>query len=158
MAHPIIKRASWPDLSQLTPLFDQYRIFYGQASNEAAANDFLKERISFGQSTIFLAYLPDQVPSNAVGFTLLYPLFSSVRLTQNWVLNDLYIHPDFRRQQIAKELINTAISFAKSTGAGFLQLETAHDNIPAQTLYEASGFRRQSADNNYLLYRIDLLK
>lgn len=43
----------------LVPLFDSYRIFYGEKSDLKGAEAFLKERMNLHQSVIFLA-----VPSN----------------------------------------------------------------------------------------------
>ena len=61
-------------------LFDKYRIFYKQASNLELANDFIWERIINNESVIFIAQNTDNVP---MGFTQLYPIFSSVRATKN---------------------------------------------------------------------------
>jgi len=41
-----IKKAGIEDIPDAVPLFDGYRIFYKQPSDEKAAADFLRERIT----------------------------------------------------------------------------------------------------------------
>lgn len=74
-------------LEALSVLFDQYRVFYQQASDLDAARLFLKERLNGGDSIIFAASEHDQM----AGFTQLYPSFSSVSLKRIWILNDLFV-------------------------------------------------------------------
>ena len=102
---------------------------------------------------IFVALTDNGTP---IGFTQLYPLISSGRAIKNWVLNDLYVSPEYRKQGIGEALIKTATEFAKADGAAFLQLETAIDNYNAQRLYENIGFNKQEPDNAFLTYRLPL--
>lgn len=90
-----------------------------------------------------------------VGFTQLYPKYSSARAIKNWILNDLFVDTDHRRKGIGASLIQAAIKFAKEEEAEFLQLETARDNSTAQSLYKSVGFKKQELDLNFLLYCID---
>ncbi len=134
-------------------LFDKYRIFYKQASNLELANDFIRERIINNESVIFVAQNTDNVP---MGFTQLYPIFSSVRATKNWLLNDLYVDSPFRKQGIGEALIKKAMDFAKGENASYLKLETAEDNYTAQSLYEAIGFIKESLLGGYFTYKMSL--
>jgi hypothetical protein len=63
-------------LEDVVPLFNSHRIFYEQDSDIISAKQFLKERILNNESIIYIAYLEKE----AVGFTQLYPLFSSVTM------------------------------------------------------------------------------
>jgi len=139
-----ILKAAASDIDDLAPLFDEYRIFYRQASGLTAAASFLRQRIDNEQSTIFMAKLKDR----AVGFTQLYPIYSSVSLLPLHVLNDLYVDELSRGFGIATLLINEAKSFAIERGSKGLILETHKDN-PAQQLYERLGFVK---DQTYLHY------
>ena len=76
MPHITIHQAVLADLDALASLFDDYRQFYGQPSDLAAARAFLQARFEHGESTIFCAKTDGQ----AVGFTQLYPSFSSVSM------------------------------------------------------------------------------
>ncbi|HEX9068702.1 MAG TPA: GNAT family N-acetyltransferase [Ktedonobacterales bacterium] len=127
------------DLDTLAPLFDGYRQFYRQPTDLAAARDFLRERLTRGESVIFLAWRG----GNAAGFTQLYPTFSSVSMKRLWILNDLFVVADARRAGVAQALLERARRHAVETGAKGLTLQTARDNIPAQALYESLGWTRE---------------
>jgi GNAT superfamily N-acetyltransferase len=144
---PTVHRAGLDDLDILAPLFDQYRGFYEQPSDEALARGFLSQRLERNESTVFLARLDGQ----PAGFTQLYPTFSSVRAARVWVLNDLFVAPGARRQGVAQALIDAAATFARSEGAIRLELETMPDNRVAQTLYEAGGWQRYDDTLRYHL-------
>jgi GNAT superfamily N-acetyltransferase len=75
-----------------------------------------------------------------VGFTQLYPAFSSVSAAHVWILNDLLVLPDARRNGVARALLSAAADFARADGALRLELETDHDNVTAQALYRAMGW------------------
>lgn len=135
-----IKQASIDDINIVAPLFNAYRIFYNQASDMAGATNFLYERIVKNQSTLFIAFINGE----AVGFTQLYPIFSSVSLRPALLLNDLYIAERARKLGVAKALLNKAKEFGKQNNAGWLLLETAFDNYSAQSLYKKNGWIKQT--------------
>jgi GNAT superfamily N-acetyltransferase len=141
------------DASHLEPaanLFDAYRGFYGQPSNLPQSRDFIAERIAKDESAIFLALDAD---GEALGFVQLYPTFSSIEAHRAWLLSDLFTAPAARGRGVGTLLMNTARSFALSTGAKGLILETATDNYGAQRLYESGGYVR---DEGYYTYVLDL--
>lgn len=121
---------------ELGALFDAYRVFYEQPSDPEAARAFIDERLRTGDSHIIGA----EIEGKLVGFTQLYPSFSSVRMRRIWVLNDLYVSPTARRQGVARALMRAALRHAVETGAAYLTLETARGNAPAQTLYLEEGW------------------
>lgn len=133
---PAIHRASTGDLDALAPLFDAYRRFYGQPGDVPRARRFLEERMAHGESVVLLATREGR----ALGFTQLYPLFSSVRTARLWLLNDLFVAPDARRGGVARRLLEAAAEFARADGAAGLMLETGRDNAPARALYHAAGW------------------
>ena len=131
-----IRRATVADLDALVPLFDAYRMFYAQASDPVRAREFLAQRLANGESAVLVA---ERGPS-AVGFTQLYPVFSSVRTARTWLLNDLFVVDGARRGGIARALLDAAAAFAREQGAAGLMLETTRDNAPARALYRAAGW------------------
>ncbi|RWU07764.1 GNAT family N-acetyltransferase [Pedobacter chitinilyticus] len=147
-----IKRIDQNEANLVVGLFNQYRIFYGKFSDLGMAKDFIDARLENNESVIFVAL--DE--NNPVGFTQLYPKYSSVRLVKNWILNDLFVNPEYRKQGIGEALIKTVMDFAKGQGAVYVQLETAVDNFTAQSLYEQIGFVKQGPDEEFLLYKIEL--
>lgn len=145
-----IRRAENSCVEKIAPLFDAYRIFYGQPSDLPGSRDFLAERISHNESTIF--YAQDE-SGEVLGFVQLYPLFSSVSARRTWLLNDLYTIDAARGRGIGSALLETAKKFAARTGAKGILLETGKDNISAQRLYEAQGYVQ---DTGYYTYFLDL--
>lgn len=138
---------------ELINLFDSYRVFYKQQSDPGLAEQFLAARLQNKESVIFVASISEGDGEKAVGFTQLYPKYSSARATKNWILNDLYVESGYRGRGIAQQLINVAMDFAQQQGAHFVQLETGVDNHRAQKLYEFVGFVQQAPENDFLMYR-----
>jgi GNAT superfamily N-acetyltransferase len=142
-----IIQAGVGQVPQVAPLFDAYRQFYRQPSDLAGAAAFLRQRIERSESVVFLAL--DE--GAAVGFTQLYPCFSSTSMKRLWILNDLFVAPEARRGGVAKALMERARRLALETSAESLALETAVDNHNAQKLYEQLGWIR---DEEYFRYAL----
>ena len=141
----IVRRATINDLDRLAVLFDEYRQFYGASSDLNQSFKFLKQRFENKESVIFV-HLKDEV---LTGFVLLYLGFSSIACSQYYILDDVYVTPAFRRQGSAKQLIDTAILFARNEQALRISLETQKTNIESRRLYEAMGF---ILDNQFTTY------
>lgn len=133
-----IRKATLQDLERLVPLFDAYRQFYKQKEDIEGARRFLTERLERQDSVVFLAFEEDR----AVGFTQLYPQFSSVGMDRNWLLNDLYVAEAARKRGVAFRLLEAARVWGRESGARWLMLETGVDNYAAQALYEKAGWSR----------------
>lgn len=144
-----IVRASVEHLDILAGLFDGYRQFYQQPSDVAEARVFLQARLANEESVILLA-LGEQ---GGMGFTQLYPTFSSVSMKRLWVLNDLFVASHARRLGVGEALLERARVFAAETGAKGLMLETAVDNLTAQRLYERLGWQR---DTEFYVYTLSV--
>lgn len=139
-----IRRATVVDVDQLTDLVEQYRAFYKQEPN-AKTKQYLTDRLSNGESIVFVA----EENGTLVGFTQCYPTFSTVSLSQIWLLNDLFVDPNHRGKHIADELMVMAESEAKAAGATRIWLRTAHTNTPAQALYEGRGWVQDEVFRRY---------
>lgn len=147
--NPIVRRTGLTHLDVVVDLFDQYRGFYGQPSDLALARDFIRARMERDESVVLLAWIDER----AVGFTQLYPTFSSVSAARVWTLNDLFVTPDARRNGVARALLSAAADFARADGALRLELETDHDNANAQALYRSMGW---AAYDGTLRFRLPL--
>jgi ribosomal protein S18 acetylase RimI-like enzyme len=149
MTDPIaVRAATLADLDALVPLFEGYRAFYGCEPSEAAAREFLRDRLTHADSVILVAVEPGGDP---VGFVQLYPTFSSLRMARALVLNDLYVAEPRRRGGAARALMHAARTFAEMSGAVSLSLETAASNANARALYESLGYR---LDTEFLQYTL----
>ena len=144
-----IVQAGLEHLDLVTPLFDAYRLFYGKPTDNAGARAFLQERLHNGDSLILLAL--DEATPRALGFTQLYPVFSSVRMQPLWILNDLFVNPDARGQGVGRRLMEAARLRAQEAGVVALALATEKNNTPAKALYEALGYELDTAFDYYEL-------
>ena len=140
-----IQQATLHHLGPLALLFDQYRVFYKKGSDVASATNFLRERIEKNESVIFVSFDDAHVMT---GFTQLYPLFSSTRMKQLWLLNDLFVEERFRGKGFSIALIEKAKEWCYQTGACGLLLETAKSNTIGNNLYPRTGFVLDE-DHNY---------
>ena len=145
-----IIQATLEHLDLLTPLFVKYREFYGSLPYPDSSRAFLEKRLRRKESVIYLA-LPDDDDGRLLGFCQLYPSFSSLSLKRVWLLNDIYVAEDARRQLVADNLMRTAKKMAKQTQAVRMRVSTSSDNLVAQKTYESMGFREDSEFKNYIL-------
>ena len=139
-----IVRAKLADVSDLHPLVEKYRAFYKQPANEKTLG-YLKSRLENDEAIVFIA----RENAEAVGFTMLYPTFSTVSLSAVWLLNDLYVEVSYRGKGIASKLMETAENAARETGATRVFLRTAHDNVTAQSLYEGRKYIQDEVFRRY---------
>ena len=124
----IIRRAKKKDIDKLSVLFDKYRIFYRQESDIENARSFLRKRMKRKESVIFVA----EERKELIGFTQLFPIFSSVSMKRTWLLNDLYVNEKARGMGAATKLLDAAKDFGTETNSKGLILQTAADNFTAQ--------------------------
>ncbi|WP_114239931.1 GNAT family N-acetyltransferase [Dyella sp. C9] len=143
-----VRVADLKDLDQIAVLFDQYRQFYGQPADAALAHRFMKSRLSEGSSLVIVA---ETAGSGIVAFTQLYPLFDSVGAVPSFILYDLFVAHQARRQGIARTLMVETMNETRRRGAGRLELQTGRDNLAAQSLYEGLGWQR---DDDFFVYAI----
>ncbi|MCX8491422.1 MAG: GNAT family N-acetyltransferase [Cyclobacteriaceae bacterium] len=133
-----IEQATNDHLDRLAALFNQYRVFYEKQSDVKSAKEFLRERIEAKESVIFVSFNSANV---MIGFTQLYPLFSSTRMKRLWLLNDLFVDVAFRGKGFSIELIEKAKEHCRQTGGCGLILETAKSNTIGNKLYPRAGFQ-----------------
>ena len=145
-----IIKATLEHLDLLTPLFVKYREFYGELPFPDSSRDFLEKRLSRDESVIFLAVAKDD-ERKILGFCQLYPSFSSLSLKRVWILNDIYVAEDARRQLVADHLMKHAKKMAKETQAVRMRVSTSIDNEVAHKVYESIGFKEDIQFKNYVL-------
>ena len=107
----------------------------------------LGERLERGESIVFLA----EREGKAVGFTQLYPTFCSVSAAPIFVLYDLFVAQEARRDGVARVLMQAATDYAARAGAVRLELATAKTNHAAQALYRSLGWTRDDVFDHYSL-------
>ncbi|PUB28561.1 ribosomal protein S18 acetylase RimI-like enzyme [Elizabethkingia sp. YR214] len=140
-----IRLATLYDLESLILIFEKYRDFYKKMADYETAKSFLEERISRNESVIYIAEANQKI----VGFTQLYPLFSSTRMKKLWLLNDLYVEEEYRQKGISVALIDRAKELCRETGACQLSLETSKTNMVGNNLYPKTDFQLDTETNFY---------
>ncbi len=142
-----VRQATVEDLERIAPLFDAYRRFYRQPTDLDGARRFLLKRFEHNQSVIFLAC----DGAAAIGFSQLYPSFSSAAMARILILNDLFVAPSARRRGAGAALLDAAAHYGRSIAATRLELSTELTNTAAQSLYENCGWKRNAAFCDYQL-------
>ena len=141
-------------LSLIVGLFDEYRQHHAQPPNPEGSRVFLAERLECRDSTIFFASEGSGSFQRALGFTQLYPSYSSVWMKRVWILSDLFVLPDFRRRGVAKALHDRARQLALETRASGLVFSGPLDNDAVRHFTEALGYRCDGKAREFLL-RVD---
>lgn len=140
------RKAIEKDIKSVAELFNSYRVFYKKESDFDNAIKFISERIANKDSEIFIA---ESQEAKLVGFVQLYPLFSSTRMEKLWILNDLFVNPDFRGKGVSVNLIENAKQLVKETNACGMFLETSKSNLIGNNLYPKTGFKLNKGSNYY---------
>lgn len=148
-----VYRAELKDLGKAAALFNQYRQFYEREDDKLGAEQFIKERLTQGDSVIYLADWNQHENSVPAGFVQLYPTLSSLSMSKLWILNDLYVDAEYRGRGIGRKLLHQARMNAVQTGAKGLNLSTQHHNQAAQRLYESEGYVK---DDEFIAYYLDV--
>lgn len=141
-----IREAENTDLELLSKLFDEYRVFYRNDSDVDTAKEFLTERLRNRDSKVFVC---ETIDNKLVGFVQLFPLFSSTRMKKLWLLNDLFVNPEFRGKGISVKLIERAKKLVKDSSACAMFLETEKSNLIGNNLYPKTGFELNEGSNFY---------
>ncbi|MBS4178325.1 GNAT family N-acetyltransferase [Lederbergia citrea] len=142
-----VYQATVEDLEGVSNLFNLYRVFYQQTSDLEGAKAYIKKRLENQDSVIFVV----KEKQKYVGFTQLYSTFSSISMKRAWILNDLFVDGEARKQGIGELLLHKAKDYAIESGAKSISLSTAPDNYYAQRLYEKNGYIRDSQFYHYEL-------
>ncbi|HYW45686.1 MAG TPA: GNAT family N-acetyltransferase [Bryobacteraceae bacterium] len=142
-----VRQATPADVDLVAPLFDAYRQFYRLPSEPERARNFLRERLERDQSVILIAF----ADGAAIGFTQLYPSFSSGAMARIFILNDLFVAPEARQRGTGSALLQAAAGYGRRNGAIRLVLSTEHTNTTAQAVYERMGWERDTVFRVYQL-------
>jgi ribosomal protein S18 acetylase RimI-like enzyme len=142
-----IRTATTADIDALAPLFEAYRAFYEQTPDAAGAADYLQQRIDAADATVLLA----ENEGTVVGFALLYPAWSSLRMAPVLQLSDLFVEPSARAQGAGRMLMEACEALGIERGAARLQLETQRTNTVAQALYTELGWEIEEEFITYTL-------
>lgn len=133
------------DVNKILPIFDEYRVYFGQQSNVDAAYDFLYNNLSNNDAVIFIA----EDDEGVIGFLQLYTMLSSMKMSEMLIINDLYLTDVARGKHIGEQLMHQAFKFGKESGYETIYLETEKSNIGGNRLYTKLGMQVDDEHNYY---------
>ena len=156
MVESVTERSS-DGLADAAQLLHDFNVEYDEpapAPEELAVR--LAELIAGNHVTVLLARAHDTGEAVGVAVMRLQPSVWST--AQEAYLAELYVVPGKRGQGYGRELISEAIRIAREKGADYAFLVTSEEDLLAQRLYEAAGFRRTEGDGGpvMLAYERDL--
>jgi ribosomal protein S18 acetylase RimI-like enzyme len=129
----IVRDATRADFDQWRDLFLAYGVFYETEFSpehvEAVWADVLDPD---HPETCFVA----NERGSLVGFIHIQRQYDTFRPGVAWFFDDLYVHPDYRGQSIARALIDHAKNHAFHHGGGDIRWITADTNTVAMGLYD----------------------
>ena len=138
-------------------LLHDFNVEYGEPApppQELAAR--LAELGGGGHVTVLLAR--ERETGAAVGVVVMRVQPSVWSRAQEAYLAELYVVPSQRGRGYGRELITEAMRVAREHGADYAFVVTSEDDLLAQRLYEAAGFRRTEGEGGPLIlaYERDL--
>ncbi len=137
-------------LERLLPMIAAYQRFYGaEEIDEARNRAFFTRFIAPSDDGMLLGAWHG---SELVGYACLYWSFTSLVPAETVLMNDLYVDPSARGQDVGRALIEASAAIARKRGAHHLEWATAPDNHTAQRLYDAIGAKRST----WIEYDLDL--
>ena len=143
----IIKEAVVEDSEKVGEVFDLYRQFYKKNPDKIISIDYIKQRLTNKESTIFFV----EENNICIGIVQLYITFDSLELAKKIILYDIFVKSEYRKKGIGTMLMNVSKNFAEKNNISGIELSTAISNGTAQSLYESLGYERDTEFYNYYL-------
>ena len=143
----IIKEAVVEDSEKVGEVFDLYRQFYKKDPDKIISIDYIKQRLTNKDSTIFFV----EENNICIGIVQLYITFDSLELAKKIILYDIFVKSEYRKKGIGTMLMNVSKNFAEKNNISGIELSTAISNGIAQSLYESLGYERDTKFYNYYL-------
>ena len=145
-----IRQATENDVDALVEIVKKYREFQGITVQEFRdVKEFISERISKSESTILIAI--SEASGSIVGFVQLYPVFSTVSLQKQWLLNDFYVSEEERNSGIGSALMEAVKEYFHGVAKGFI-LVTHKTNTGAKRFYDKHGWKTDVFDFYFYFY------
>lgn len=111
----------------------------------------LQEQFTEGKFPFeFLYYSPSNIAVAWISLSLRHDYVEGCQFSPVAYVEGIFVHPDYRGQGIATELLDFADSWAKSHGARELASDTDFENIHSQTFHTKNGFREVSRNIHYI--------
>ena len=150
MVETVTGRSSADGLGAAARLLHDFNVEYDEPApppDELAVR--LAELVEGEHVTVLLAR--DDETRAPVGVAVMRLQPSMWSRAQEAYLAELYVVPNRRGQGYGRELMAEALRVARGRGADYAFLITSEEDLLAQRLYEAAGFRRTEGEGGPLM-------
>lgn len=144
-----IRAATIDDVDTLFDLITALAGFEELTPPDESARARLAEH-GFGDRPKYEAWLAEWEGA-PVGYAFLFETYSTFLARPTLYLEDLFVHPDYRRRGIGKALLAHCIRLANDRGCGRMEWTCLDWNKHAQSVYEGLGAKHMS---EWYLYRL----
>lgn len=111
----------------------------------------LVQRHGFGDNALFQSMIAEQ-GAQAVGLALFFPHFSTYRGQPGAYVQDLWVDPRLRGQEVGAKLLARVARHAEAEWqAGYMALAVHIDNRDALRFYDRLGFQELTTDRPYVI-------
>src|SRR5258708_2857227 len=138
------------ELDEALPLIAAYQRFYRAEPDVERNRRFFSRFLHPSKEGLLLGAWLDGA---LAGFATLYWFFSSTKVAESVLMNDLFVREDLRGAGVGRALIDGALDEARRRGAAHLEWFTAPDNLVAQRLYDSMAGAQPSM---WRAYEIDV--
>jgi GNAT superfamily N-acetyltransferase len=138
---PVIAVATEADLPELLVLMRAYCDFYEVAPSDEALLELSRALIADPAREGVQLVARDR-HRGAIGFATVFWSWSTLSASRIGVMNDLFVIPSARGEQVGERLIEACGERCREHGASSLQWQTAKTNESAQRLYDRIGGER----------------
>jgi GNAT superfamily N-acetyltransferase len=125
-----------PWFSDAVDLFDEYRQHFGANPAPDAVAAWLRDQVVAETERIYLS--GDDARAHGICSVVVLPAALTLRTV--WLVRDLFVAEDMRRQGVAQSLLDQVADEARAAGAHRLALQTDLANELALKLYAKCGF------------------
>jgi predicted GNAT superfamily acetyltransferase len=136
---------------KVLPLIAAYQRFYEMTPDEEKNRKYFSQFLTDHTNGILFAAIDNS--GNAVGFSTLYFVPSSLSAQTTCTFNDLYLIPTMREQGVALMLGFRALIYARERGYTKVSWLTHPENKTAQRIYDVLPTQR----SEWYLYDLSLL-
>jgi GNAT superfamily N-acetyltransferase len=147
---PLIRAARPRDAGVLLELFGELAAYEHLAHELRATEERLREAL-FGERPAAEALIAER-GSEAVGYALFFPTFSSFLASQGVWLEDLFVRPSHRRAGVGRALLAAVAARARARGGERLEWAALDWNELALGFYRRLGARTM---HEWITHRLD---
>ncbi|MEM7207632.1 MAG: GNAT family N-acetyltransferase [Pseudomonadota bacterium] len=133
-----IRNAGEPDIAAMFALLTAFARELGEPTHFHSSEEAMR-KYGFGESPLFCAALAER-ESSALGLCVYFSEFSTWRGKPGVYIQDIYVHPEQRKDGLGRRLLEHALHDANACwGAQYLRLAVHTHNESAIRFYQSLG-------------------